>query len=292
LTNRFLKHVLLAALSDGLNAFCHGQIFRYSILKVIQSEALAFLLLLILSKNLSTQIKEERYMHWPDRVEELLAVLSWKAGNLTYYEQALTHSSYAYEKGHQRLHNERLEFLGDAVLELIISDYLYNKYHNIAEGKLTKLRADLVCEASLARLAFDLNLGQYLRLGKGEIYSGGFSRPSLLADAVEALIGANYLDQGLEKCRQNVLDIFNPILQDLQEGVIRRDYKTLLQEFTQARYAVTPIYRIIRESGPDHDKTFEAEVLLSSEPVGAGAGHSKKEAEQAAAKEAWNLLTP
>ncbi len=231
-------------------------------------------------------------MYWPDKVAELLVNLGWEAKNFSYYEQSLTHSSYAHERGHRRIHNERLEFLGDAVLELIISDYLYQHYPNFSEGKLTKLRADLVCEASLARLAFGLNLGQYLRLGKGEIHGGGASRPSLLADATEALIGANYLDQGLEICRQNILALFSPILQELQEGVLRRDYKTLLQEFAQARYAVTPVYKIVRESGPDHDKIFEAKVILSVDAVGAGEGRSKKEAEQAAAKEAWNILTP
>jgi ribonuclease III len=231
-------------------------------------------------------------MYWPDKIYELLASLGWEVKTLSYYEQSLTHSSYAHEKGQRRIHNERLEFLGDAVLELIISDYLYQHYPNFSEGKLTKLRADLVCEASLARLAFGLNLGQYLRLGKGEINGGGASRPSLLADTIEALIGANYLDQGLEICRQNILELFSPILQELKEGILRRDYKTLLQEFAQARYAVTPVYRIVRESGPDHDKVFKAEVILTSDAVGAGEGRSKKEAEQAAAKEAWSVLTP
>lgn len=230
-------------------------------------------------------------MEWPEIINELLDDLGWKAGNLSYYEQALTHSSFAHERGHRRLHNERLEFLGDAVLELIISDYLYQKYSQLSEGKLTKLRADLVCEASLARIAYGLNLGQYMRLGKGEIVGGGASRPSLLADTIEALIGAHYLDRGFEVSREKVLELFFPILQELQEGHLRRDFKTLLQEFTQARYAVTPSYRIVRESGPDHEKTFTAEVMLAADVVGAGEGRSKKEAEQAAAKEAWNTLT-
>lgn len=230
-------------------------------------------------------------MEWPEIINELLNDLGWKAGNLSYYEQALTHSSFAHERGHRRLHNERLEFLGDAVLELIISDYLYQKYSQLSEGKLTKLRADLVCEASLARIAYGLNLGQYIRLGKGEIVGGGASRPSLLADTIEALIGAHYMDQGFVVSREKVLELFFPILQELQEGHLRRDFKTLLQEFTQARYAVTPSYRIVRESGPDHEKTFTAEVMLAADVVGAGEGRSKKEAEQAAAKEAWNTLT-
>ncbi len=231
-------------------------------------------------------------MNWPDRIKNFLCTIGWDVNNLELYKQALTHSSFAHERGQRGIHNERLEFLGDAVLELIVSDYLYESYPNLPEGKLTKLRADLVCEASLARLAFDLNLGQYIRLGKGEIIGGGSTRPSLLGDAVEALIGALYLDIGLEKCRGHVMDLYNPVLEELKEGVLRRDFKTLLQEFSQARFSVTPAYRIIDERGPDHNKEFEAEVVMVAEPVGSGWGRSKKEAEQAAAREAWSKLTP
>lgn len=231
-------------------------------------------------------------MDWSDRIKKFLDTIGWNIKDLKLYEQALTHTSFAHERGNRRNNNERLEFLGDAVLELIVSDYLFEAYPKLSEGKLTKLRADLVCEASLARLAFELNISQYILLGKGEIISGGSTRPSLLGDTVEALIGALYLDIGLDNCRQYVLDLYKPILQELQEGVLRRDYKTLLQEFSQARFSVTPSYRIVNESGPDHSKEFEAEVLMINEPVGKGWGRSKKEAEQAAAKEAWSKLTP
>jgi len=227
-----------------------------------------------------------------ERLKQFLDITGWEVNDIRLLEQALTHTSFAHEKGFNCGHNERLEFLGDAVLELIISDYLYYTFPHLPEGKLTKLRADLVCEASLARLAFELDLSDYLRLGKGEITTGGFSRPALLADAVEALIGALYLDLGLKQCRDYVLDLYRPILHELKEGVLRRDFKTLLQEYSQARFAITPVYRIVHESGPDHEKIFEAEVLLNSEPVGYGRGRSKKEAEQAAAEEAWNKLTP
>ncbi|MFO7951883.1 MAG: ribonuclease III [Bacillota bacterium] len=230
-------------------------------------------------------------MNWLNKIRSFLDQLGWEVNNIKLVEQALTHTSYAHEKKQHGYHNERLEFLGDAVLELVISDYLYYNYPDLPEGKLTKLRADLVCEASLVRLAFELDLGQYLRLGKGEVTSGGYSRPSLLADAVEALIGAVYLDSGLEIGRKYVLQLYEPILQELQEGVLNRDFKTLLQEFSQARFAVTPAYRIINESGPDHNKVFEAEVILASKSVGKGQGRSKKEAEQAAAKKAWYNLT-
>lgn len=231
-------------------------------------------------------------MNRPDNIRNLLDQLGWEVGKYSLYEQALTHSSYAHEKGKGHTHNERLEFLGDAVLELIISEYLYETYPQLSEGKLTKLRADLVCEASLSRLAFAVNLGCYLRLGKGEKVGGGSSRPALLGDTMEALIGALYLDLGLAKCRYYILELYKPIFIDLQEGILSRDYKTLLQEFAQARYSITPYYRIISESGPDHEKIFVAEVLLTDEAIGHGCGKSKKEAEQAAAKEAWNKITP
>ncbi|HOP68773.1 MAG: ribonuclease III [Dethiobacteria bacterium] len=227
---------------------------------------------------------------WSEKVRQLLQRLQWDYRNLQLYEQALTHSSYAHEKCRHLGYNERLEFLGDAVLELVISDYLYHSYPHLSEGKLTKLRSDLVCEASLARLAYSLDLGRYLRLGKGEMAGGGSSRPSLLADAVEALIGALYLDLGLEKCRYCVLALFQPIFQELKEGTLRRDYKTLVQEYAQARFSSTPEYRIVRESGPDHDKIFEAEILIQKQPAGRGIGRSKKDAEQAAAREAWFKL--
>jgi ribonuclease-3 len=224
-------------------------------------------------------------------MQELLQALKWDVKKPHLYEQALTHSSFAHEKRDRHNHNERLEFLGDAVLELIISDYLFYSFPHFPEGKLTRLRADLVCEASLAKLAYSLNLGHYLRLGKGEAGGGGYNRPSLLADAVEALIGALFLDLGLERCREYVLELYRPVLQGLRDGMLRHDYKTLLQEFAQASYSITPEYRIVRESGPDHDKTFEAEVLFEAKPVGRGLGRSKKEAEQAAAREAWTEIT-
>lgn len=229
---------------------------------------------------------------WSDRVKEFLHTLRWEIRESKLYEQALTHSSFAHEKGNIDAHNERLEFLGDAVLQLVISDHLYFLYPHLPEGKLTRLRADLVCEATLAGLAEMLELGSYLRLGKGEAAGGGAGRPSLLADAVEALFGALFLDLGLEKCILHIIRLYRPALENLAGGLLHRDYKTLLQEFIQARDGVTPEYRIVRESGPDHDKIFEAEVLIGGRGgAGCGCGRSKKEAEQAAAKEAWLGLT-
>lgn len=228
---------------------------------------------------------------WIVKLQELLKERRWKFKEIKLYEQAFTHSSYAHEQGKYTAHNERLEFLGDAVLELVISRHLYDTYPYLPEGKLTRLRADLVCEASLAKLAYQLSLGEYLRLGKGETAAGGASRPSLLADSLEALFGALFLDLGLEEVSRCVMELYEPIFQQLQEGILRQDYKTLVQEFAQARFAVTPEYRIAGESGPDHDKIFEAEIILNCCIVGCGEGRSKKEAEQAAARVAWLRLT-
>ncbi len=231
---------------------------------------------------------KEKAAAWPDRVREFLRRHRWEIRESRLYEQALTHSSFAHERGDGCVHNERLEFLGDAVLQLVISNHLYSLYPHLPEGKLTRLRAGLVCEATLAGLAGMLGLGPYLRLGKGEAAGGGAVRPSLLADAVEALFGALFLDLGLEKCSAYMLSLYRSVLEDLAGGCLHRDYKSLLQELIQARDGITPEYRIVRESGPDHDKVFEAEVLFGGRGgSGRGRGRSKKEAEQAAAKEAW-----
>lgn len=212
--------------------------------------------------------------------------------SLRHYEQALTHSSYAHEHSlGSHAHNERLEFLGDAVLELTISEALYRRFPDLPEGKLTRFRAGLVCEESLSQLANKLGLGAYLRLGKGEAASGGRQRPSLLADAFEALLGAIYLDLGFEAVRQVVETLFSPLFEDLSRGCLRHDYKTLMQEHTQAVLATTPEYRIVAERGPDHSKVFVAQLILNQKVLGEGSGRSKKEAEQEAARVAYGLLT-
>ncbi|NLN06295.1 MAG: ribonuclease III [Firmicutes bacterium] len=207
------------------------------------------------------------------------------------YLQALTHSSYAHEHNlGGNTHNERLEFLGDAVLELAVSEILYHRFPRLPEGKLTRFRAGLVCEESLARLAEKLQLGSYLRLGRGEAASGGRRRPSLLADALEALLGAIYLDQGFAAVRDVVEKLFQPLLHELEDGGLINDFKTLLQEYTQAKMGVTPEYIIVDECGPDHEKIFTAQLLLDGRSYGEGSGRSKKEAEQEAAREAYERL--
>ena len=224
-------------------------------------------------------------------IRALLQALNWECNDYKLIQQALTHSSYAYEQGEECEHNERLEYLGDAVLELSISDYLFRNYPNFSEGDLTRLRADIVCEASLAKMARKVDLQKHIKLGKGEEASGSRQRTALLADVIESLIGAVYLDQGFAICYQNVIDFFHPLVQDLANGELRHDYKTLVQEMIQAKLGITPVYRVVNESGPAHDKTFTAQVLFADQVQGEGVGRSKKEAEQMAAKNAWENST-
>lgn len=205
--------------------------------------------------------------------------------------QALTHSSCVHEsRGHGLCHNQRLEFLGDAVLELLISEHLYKMFPDRTEGELTKMRAASVCEPSLAKVARGLDLGRCLRMGRGEERSGGRERPSILADAFEALLGAIYLDQGLEVTRTFVLQCLQPVIEDVVAGRLDRDYKTELQETLQQTSPEPLGYVIMDETGPDHNKTFTAGVLYRGQVIGKGSGHSKKEAEQQAAKDAFARL--
>lgn len=194
---------------------------------------------------------------------------------------ALTHSSYANEKKLGKAGcNERLEFLGDAVLELISSDFLYKKFTQIPEGELTKKRASLVCEPSLAYCARDFGLPQYLLLGKGEDMTGGRNRDSIVSDATEALLGAIYLDGGFASAKEFVLKF---ILNDLENKQLFYDSKTTLQEIVQGRYEEDVRYVLLREEGPDHNKSFYMQALLGEKVLGEGCGHTKKAAEQQAA---------
>lgn len=221
-------------------------------------------------------------------LQELERKTGHSFGDKRYIEIAVTHSSYANERGKGAVNNERQEFLGDAVLSIIVSDYLFKKYR-LAEGDLTKLRASLVCEKSLCDFAIQINLGSYLRLGKGEEMTGGAQRPSILADAFEALIAAVYLDGGMTAAAKFVLPFVEAQLESEQSGIFH-DYKTLLQEIVQKNPEESVTYVLADESGPDHDKRFEVEVHLNSNVIGRGAGRSKKAAEQMAAKEALELM--
>ena len=207
----------------------------------------------------------------------------------TLLENALTHSSYANEHRDKGMpSNERLEFLGDSILGLVVADHLYRNRPDLPEGDLTRIRAALVCEGSLVEVAKSLDLGSYLKLGRGEESGGGRKRPSIQADAVEAMLAAVYLDGGIGQARKL---IHNLILNQEREKIANgRDFKTALQELVQRDSGQVLSYRLVGESGPDHAKCFSMEVLLNGQPIGAGEGRSKKEAEQAAAKAAVGKL--
>jgi ribonuclease-3 len=202
---------------------------------------------------------------------------------------AMTHRSYAYENGGLPT-NERLEFLGDSVLGIVITEELYRRYPDLPEGQLAKLRAAIVNSRALAGVGRTIQLGRYLKLGRGEQASGGRDKSSIVADAVEAVIGACYLDTGLEPTRELVLRLFAAALEEAANLGAGLDWKTSLQELAAERSLGAPDY-VVDESGPDHQKSFHAKVLLGEAAIGEGKGNSKKEAEQLAAEQAWTVLT-
>ena len=218
------------------------------------------------------------------RLKELEKKIGYTFENHKLLERAMMHSSYTNEKHLEKYRcNERLEFLGDAVLELISSEYLFGELPRVSEGELTKTRASMVCEPSLAMCARDIDLGSYLLLGKGEEATGGRMRDSITSDAMEALIGAIYLDGGFTSAKEF---IHRFILTDLEDKKLFYDSKTILQEIVQANKAVNITYELVGEEGPDHNKTFEVRVRIGGQPYGSGKGRSKKAAEQKAAYQA------
>ena len=216
--------------------------------------------------------------------------LGYSFRNRALLETALTHSSYANEnRASGIVCNERLEFLGDSVLGVTLADFLYRHFPDMPEGRMTRLRAELVCEQSLHRVALELHLGDYLRLGKGEEHNGGRKRASILSDAVEAVIAAMYLDAGMETAAGF---IHRCLLDDVRaiETPTFTDYKTSLQELVQRHSGQVLSYELVGEEGPDHAKTFRVQVCLNGDPIGRGIGRTKKEAEQAAAANALEAL--
>ncbi|MBN2899535.1 MAG: ribonuclease III [Clostridia bacterium] len=211
--------------------------------------------------------------------------------NLKLVKEALTHSSYANEKKSNKIrNNERLEFLGDSVLSIVISDYLFRNYPDLPEGELTKIRSKIVCEATLSDCARRIKLGNYMMFGRGEELTGGRERTSILADAWEALIAAIYLDAGLETAREFIMEQMSQIIEDAIQGKVFMDYKTRLQEVIQVEKSNRIRYELTGEEGPDHCKVFYSSVLLNDERIGEGKGRSKKESEQEAAKQALREL--
>ena len=222
----------------------------------------------------------------PD-INELQEKLEYRFNNESLLLRALSHSSYVNENHSIGGSNERLEFLGDSVLGFITAENFFTNYKNFPEGELTKLRAAMVCEKSLAGFAHEIELGKYLMLGKGEMITGGRERPSIQADAFEAVIAAIYLDGGMDAARKFVLKYIDEAIRRHQSV---KDYKTMLQEVVQRNPGELIEYVLVGESGPDHDKRFEVEVHLNSNVIGKGVGKSKKRAEQEAAREALELM--
>ena len=229
-------------------------------------------------KTISLQAREAS-------LQELVARLRLPLTDIALLDRAFTHTSYANEnKARQVQHNERLEFLGDAVLDLIIGEYLFKTYPQMTEGELTKTKAAIVCETSLAACSKKLGFGKYLLLGRGEAATGGSERPSILADTFEALVGTLYVDVSYEAASQFVLSHLAGYLEKARKGTLGKDYKTLLQEFVQQEGERQIHYSLIGESGPDHDKVFCMEVRIDGHRYASGTGKSKKEAEQHAAQ--------
>jgi len=223
-------------------------------------------------------------------VSELEKRIGYRFRQSSLLETALTHSSFANESGGSAVCNERLEFLGDSVLGMTVAEELYRRFPRMPEGRMTRLRAELVCEQSLFKVAQSLELGAFVRLGRGMEHNGGRNRPSILADAVEALIAAIYLDAGHEEASRF---IHERLLNELgeEEPLYFNDCKTALQELVQERKNQVLSYELLGESGPDHNKVFHVRVLLNGGEIGEGRGRSKKEAEQAAAGEALRKLS-
>ncbi len=218
-------------------------------------------------------------------IKDLEAAIGYRFENISLLQNALTHSSYANERWHNSLmSNERLEFLGDSILGMVVAEYLYKTFPDRPEGELTRMRADMVCEQTLAAVAGRIGLGNHLLLGNGEEQSGGRSRNSILADAVESVIAASFLDGGMDAAKRFIQHF---ILVEVPVTKLHNvDYKTALQELVQQKKNQLLSYRMTGESGPDHDKRFDVEVSLNGKVVGVGSGSSKKRAEQDAARAA------
>lgn len=222
-------------------------------------------------------------------IKDLENAIGYRFQNITLLQNALAHSSFANERWHDSLmSNERLEFLGDSILGMVVAEFLYRNYPDRPEGELTRMRADMVCETSLAKVANQIGLGEHLLLGHGEEQGGGRARVSILADAVESVIAASFLDGGMEPARK-FIERF--ILCNVPEQRLRNaDYKTALQELVQQKKNQVITYELTGQSGPDHDKHFAVQVLLNGKPIGTGEGTSKKRAEQDAARNALENL--
>lgn len=225
-----------------------------------------------------------------EKLKELEDKIGYVFADNNLLDLSLTHKSFLGGNGEHSECNERMEFLGDSVLELVISSFLYDKFPKYTEGQLSKLKAVAVSRSTLAVCAKELELGSFIKFGAGELATGGSEKPSNLANALEALIAAVYLDSTLEKAGEFILKILEDEIYELDSDELKRDYKTALQEYWQAGSRKPPVYKVITETGPDHDKRFGIEVKLAGEPYGSGIGRNKKEAEQRAAEKALETI--
>ena len=221
-------------------------------------------------------------------MEDLEKSIGYKFSNKELLKKALTHTSYAYEHGVES--NEKLEFLGDSILEFISSIYLFENYSHLKEGEMTKVRATVVCEKSLYKVAKKHNFSDFLYLGKSEKQTGGANRPTILADSVEAVIAAMYLDGGIEIAKKFIIDNLKEEIEIASKNVGQKDYKTVLQEMLQEHGEVDIKYTILNEYGPAHERTFEAQVECNGKKLATGEGKSKKQAEMEAARKALEIL--
>jgi len=238
---------------------------------------------LYLSKNLKNKLNRERQLN------QLMTTLGFSFNAPHLLAEALVHSSYAHEQSKLHIqHNERLEFLGDAVLDMVVSDILFQVKPDMDEGVMTQARASVVCERSLAMAAQSIRLGDYMLLGCGEYSQEGIYPASILADAFEALLGAIYLDRGMEKAKEFIEKVLNDALHQAEKGFLIQDFKSQLQQELQKEGPRAISYQLVAQDGPPHDRTFSVEVWVDGTFLGAGTGKSKKEAEQTAAKAALN----
>ena len=228
-----------------------------------------------------------------DRLETIRTLerkIGYEFADICLLDLSLTHKSFVGGEGEHFECNERMEFLGDSVLGLVVNTFLYNEFPRYTEGQLSKLKAVAVSRSTLALCAKELGLGDFIRFGAGEMATGGSEKPSNLANALEALIASVYLDSGLEGAGKFILSILEDKIYELDRDELKRDYKTALQEYWQAGSRKPPAYTVVAETGPDHDKRFEMEVKLAGEPYGIGTGKNKKEAEQKAAEKALEIM--
>jgi ribonuclease III len=234
-----------------------------------------------LSEEISKKTKKNRYR----QIDKFLSTINIKFKSKSLINRALTHRSYVNETGSQTKDNERLEYLGDSVLALVVNEYLYKHFEEYKEGNLAKIKSAVVSETTLARVSHRLNLGSFILMGKGEEQCGGRERPSILANTFEAVIGAIYLDSGLKDCRRFILSLLKSDIERIDNLTYLRDPKTTLQEYVQKKYKDRPVYEVVEEKGPDHNKEFIVRLLINGKEVHLGEGSSKRKAEMNAAME-------